>query len=72
MAHSISVKIPKPIEVQNSDVVVVVKTDGEKLGTLTISLGTIDWRPKGKKSGKKSETQLTWSAFATLMESARK
>jgi hypothetical protein len=46
------VKIPKAVEVQNSDVVVVVKADGEKLGRLTISLGSIDWLPKGKKVGK--------------------
>ena len=72
MAHSISVKIPKPIEVQNNDVIVVVRVDGEKLGTLTLSLGLIDWLPKGKKSGKKGEIQKTWTEFAALMESARK
>jgi hypothetical protein len=72
MAHSISLEIPKAIEVQNSDVVIVVKRDGEKLGTLTISLGTIDWRPKNRKSGKKGETNLTWTQFADLMAEANK
>jgi hypothetical protein len=45
MAHTIRVKIPKAIEMQNSDVVVVIRVDGEKPGTLTINLGSIDWSP---------------------------
>lgn len=71
MAYSISVKILKAIEVQNGDVAVVVRVDGKKLGTLTMSLGSIDWLPKGKWSGKKSEIQKTWTEFAAQMEGAR-
>jgi hypothetical protein len=55
MAHSISVKIPNAVELESSDVVVVVKVDGEKLGTLTMSRGSIDWLPRGKKAGKKAK-----------------
>lgn len=69
MSHSIGLKLPKAVDVQSSDVVVVVRKDGERLGTLTISRGTIDWRPRNAKSGKKGETQLTWSRFAQIMES---
>ena len=72
MAHSIGLKLSKTIEVQNSDVVIVVKKDNDKLGTLTLSKGSIDWLPKHAKSGKKSETQLSWTEFAALMEGARK
>ena len=70
--HSISVKIPKAIEVENSDVVVVVKADGEKLGTLSMSRGSIEWLPKGKKAGKQSETSKKWADFAAMMEGRAK
>ena len=72
MAHSISVKIPKAVELESSDVVVVVKVDGEKLGTLTMSRGSIDWLPRGKKAGKQSEVSLTWTEFAARMEGTKK
>jgi hypothetical protein len=70
--HSISVKIPKAVQVENNDVVVVVKIDDEKIGTLSMSRGSIEWLPKGKKAGKQSEISLTWTAFAELMESTKK
>ena len=72
MAFDISLTIPKGVEVLHSDLVIIAKKDGELLGTLTISKGTIDWRPKNKKSGKKSETRLTWGKFAEVMEAANK
>jgi hypothetical protein len=72
MAHSISVKIPKAVELENSDVVVLVKVDGEKLGTLSMSRGSIDWLPKGKKAGKQHEASMNWSDFAALMEGKKK
>ncbi len=70
MAYGISLKLTKKIEVLHSDVVIDVLQDGDKLGTLTLSKGTIDWRPRHAKSGKAKETQLTWSRFAELMEGA--
>lgn len=72
MAYGITLKFSKEIEVLNSDVVIVAKQDGKALGTLTVSKGTIDWRPKHKKAGKKGEIQLTWSQFSKLMEEMNK
>jgi hypothetical protein len=72
MAYEISLTIPKGIEVLHSDLVIHARQDNELLGTLTISKGTIDWRPKNKRVGKKGETQLTWLQFAAAMEQARK
>jgi hypothetical protein len=68
--HAISLEFSKEIEVLNSDIVVVVRKDAEKLGTLTLSKGSIDWRPKNARPGSKAETQLSWAKFAELMESA--
>lgn len=72
MAYGITLAFSKEIEVLHSDVVIVAKQDGKALGTLTLSKGTIDWRPKHKKAGKGGETQLTWSQFAKLMEETNK
>jgi hypothetical protein len=70
MAHEIKVKLSKRIEVLNSDVEIVVKKDGSVLGTLTLSKGSIDWRPKKKHIGGKSEVQLTWAQFDRRMREA--
>ncbi len=72
MANEISLKITKKIEVLNSDLVIVAKQNGRLLGTLTISKGTVDWRPKDRKAGKKGETQLGWAEFARIMEENNK
>ena len=69
-AYGISLTISKEIEVLNSDIVIVVRQDKRKLGTLTLSKGTIDWKPRHKRAGKKGETQLTWSKFSQVMEDA--
>ncbi len=71
MAYGITLTIPKEIEVLNSDILIVVKQDKKVLGTLTLSKGSIDWRPKKKKAGGPSEVQLSWSNFAKLMEEAK-
>ncbi|WP_158789028.1 hypothetical protein [Granulicella sp. L46] len=71
MAYEISLTIPKGIEVLHSDLVIIARQDGALLGTLTISKGTIDWRPKNRRAGKKGETQLTWSQFADRMQSTK-
>lgn len=72
MAHEISIAFSKKIPVLNSDIRIVVKQDKQKLGTLTISKGTIDWLPRNAKSGKGSEIKLTWAQFADAMEATRK
>lgn len=72
MAYGISLKLSKEIEILHSDVTIIVRQDDEKIGTLTLSKGTIDWRPRHAKRGKKNETQLNWIDFADLMEKANK
>lgn len=52
-------------EVLRSDVTFFVQRDGEKLGELKISKGTIDWKPKNKQRSIK----WSWDKFAEMMES---
>jgi len=68
--HIINLAFSKEIAVLNSDVVIDVKKNSHKLGTLTISRGSIDWRPKNARLGSDNETQLSWAKFAELMETA--
>lgn len=70
MAHQIKLKLSKRIEVLNTDVEVLVKSNGETFGTLTLSKGTIDWRPKKKHVGGKNEVKLSWSQFNKAMQNA--
>jgi hypothetical protein len=53
--------------VGNADVSFVVHADGDKLGELRVSRGTIDWWPRNSKS---RHTSLTWERFAKVMEDA--
>ena len=69
--HEIRLAIKKGIEVVNTDVKFVVKRDGDTFGTLTISKGSIDWRPKKKHAGGKNETSLGWSQFDEVMRNAK-
>jgi hypothetical protein len=68
--HEIRLKFNKELEVLNSDVRVEAKRDGTLLGTLTLSKGSIDWRPSGRHRGKGGEIQLSWAAFAEVMAKA--
>lgn len=51
-------------QVINADVRFDVYADDELLGVLTVSKGTIDWRPARKHTAR----QLTWERFSRLME----
>ena len=53
--------------VGNADVTFVVHSDGDKLGELRISRGTLDWWPAHSKT---RHASLTWEQFATVMEDA--
>jgi hypothetical protein len=53
--------------VVNTDVEIEVFSDGEKLGELHLSRGTIDWRPAHSPR----EIKLEWERFARLMEQSR-
>jgi len=68
--HSVTLNIDKGIEVINTDISFKIKQDGSLLGTLTLSKGSIDWRPKKKRVGGDSETRKTWTAFDKLMREA--
>lgn len=70
--HQIGLKIPKEIEILNRDIKIIVRRDGIRFGTLTISKGTIDWRPVNAKRGKTGETQLGWSKFDEVMKRANR
>jgi hypothetical protein len=63
-SHSVTVHPSRPLEVANADLVIEVKSDGEKLGELRVSRGTIDWIPRGHQNASRS---LTWEQFAELM-----
>ena len=63
MAHSVGLKIDHELPVGNDDVKIVVEEDGERLGVLTVSRGSIDWKP-----GKAKRTwSLEWERFDQLM-----
>ncbi len=66
-AHQIKLKIHKGIEVLNTDITVAVKKDSKRFGTITVSKGTIDWRPAKKWVGGKNEIQMNWTKFDKVM-----
>lgn len=49
----------------HKDLEITVRRNGEKLGTLLISKGNIEWLPKGNSINKK---RVGWQRFADLME----
>lgn len=64
MAHEVTLDIATKF-VLHKDVKVDVRADDEKLGTLLISKGNIEWVPAGNSVNKK---RLSWRKFAELME----
>ena len=68
MAHEVSAKLHTKA-VAHKDLEIEVKTVNEgkteKLGTLLISKGNVEWLPKGNSVNKK---RLTWLQFAALIE----
>jgi len=71
MANKVTMKFTQPVQIKSADLVVEVRNDEGLLGTLTISQGTLDWRPTRKWIGGKNEAQLTWKKFDKLMELAK-
>lgn len=63
MEHDLTMKVSTPITLGNTDVEIAVRVDGNLLGTLKLSKGTIDWKGKGRHSEKK----LSWGQFAELI-----
>jgi hypothetical protein len=60
--HEIEVEIPKTMVV-NTDVMIIVKSNGRQLGQLTFSRGTIDWR----RGLSRSPISMRWEKFDQLM-----
>ena len=61
--HRIEINQP-PKVVMHSDVSFVVYSDGQRLGELAISKGTIDWKPANRRTA----ISMNWERFASLME----
>ena len=60
--HEISIKLP-PVEILNTDVSINVRGDNALIGEITLSRGTLDYRPTGFE---KTAT-FTWEEFDALM-----
>ncbi|MGZ4676598.1 MAG: hypothetical protein ACXVJ7_18880 [Acidimicrobiia bacterium] len=65
--HDVEMSIPTTKMVLHADVVFEVRSDGEKIGELRVSQGTIDWYPRSAHHG----VSLTWEQFDQLMEQRR-
>ena len=52
------------VTVENKDVSFEVHGDGEKIGTLKVSKGSIEWVPKHQQTG----FNLYWMQFDELMQ----
>jgi hypothetical protein len=64
--HDIEVEIP-PKVVLNSDVRFVVRSDGEKLGELLVSKGSVAWVPHRSPQ----VIHVRWEQFDELMREVR-
>lgn len=66
--HEVRARLDTKV-VAHKDLEVMVRRNGEKLGTLLISKGNIEWIPKRKYGYKK---RFSWQQFAeVLQESGR-
>lgn len=61
--HKVSIRQPAK-QVMYNDVAFIVQSDGVLLGELTVSKGSIDWRPANKRKARK----ISWEKFAAMME----
>ncbi len=50
----------------SADLVIEVTSDGEKLGELRVSRGSIDWAPRNHSYA----TSLSWERFDRMMREA--
>ena len=63
MKHDVQFTVPER-DLGKSDVLFDVKINGEKLGTLGVSKGSLVWYPKNNSYGHKSN----WIEFAKFMQ----
>jgi len=62
--HEILFDMPQKL-VLSKDITFEVKSDGNKLGTLLISKGNVEWKPANHSVTKH---RMTWEKFAAIME----
>jgi len=61
------VRVSQPTrELVNSDVSFEIFSDAQKLGTLLVSKGTVDWFPRSAQSA----VSLEWEELALLLDAA--
>jgi hypothetical protein len=65
--HEIEASLPAH-RIVNTDVTIIVNSDGKRLGELLISRGSIDWRPSKKWTT--STCRLTWEQFDAFMQNS--
>lgn len=64
MAH-LKLRVSRAMEVVNADAEIEVRDgDGELIGRLLVSRGSVDWAPANKKL----RHRMGWAKFAKLME----
>ncbi len=63
--HDIEISLPRK-PVKNVDTTIAIWSDGEKLGELRVSRGTLDWKSAGKKNAK----SFSWEQLADLLDKA--
>ena len=63
--HDIEIILPRK-PVKNVDTTIAIWSDGEKLGELRVSRGTLDWKSGGKKRVK----SFSWEQLAELLDKA--
>jgi hypothetical protein len=66
--HQVTVTVPS-FEVQRTDLVVSVNTEGGVHGDLYVSQGSIDWRSRYQHES--TVHALTWEKFDEIMRAAR-
>ena len=67
--HTVKVKLPRRVEVLSKDLEVEVRSDGDFIGTLKISKGSLDWRDASDQLSR----VFDWEQFQKLaLEHGRK
>jgi hypothetical protein len=62
--HEVELEVPQVVTVLHRDVTLRVWEDDELLGTLRLSKGSIDWRPRAARYVRR----MSWSKFDKVME----
>lgn len=65
--HTVTVKVPMPMEIERTDCVIRVEEDGKVLGKLLISKGSVDWVPRDVEV---NAISYTWANFAEVLSTS--